>query len=203
MKSMTIAMALLATSVLPAAAVGLDEENFGVLLNGWRDNRTAIYSINSATFITFRPTVTNTSGGGLFVSTRIEEGSRGQGASCVLELKFSRQAQLVGAQIRMIAGEQRLDTGFVKRQAAPAPSDSGEGDGPASVPTETWSTPTGRLVDELFTRLDNEIAKQAAASDGKPVRRDIFGRVKGRGTDSPVVPAALRHNLNLLLANVR
>lgn len=199
MKYIPLALTLAITGFAPASAVTLDSQAFGASLNGWRKDRTAVYDINNNSYRTHQPTATRTKGGGLFVSTRIEEGSRSsKRAVCFLELTFTPEGHLVGAQIRATLEGKRLDTGLVTRAAElPAPVvDEG-----GAKPTKAWETPTSRLVNELFSRFDTELNKLDVKDDDKPKRRDIFGRLSAsnKGKD---IPAAVRHNLNLLLASV-
>lgn len=200
MKHLALVTSALVLTLLPARAVWVDAEAFGAALHGWRKDHTAVYSINNNTYRTHRPTATATENGGVFLSTRIEEGGRmSKGAVSFLELTFTAQGHLVAAQIRATMGGKRLDTGLVTRRPD-APDPVVPEQGPAEV-GPAWETPTTALVNDLFTRLDAELGKLDAKEGEKP-RRDIFGRLTGGANKRSDVPAALRHNLNLLLAHV-
>lgn len=190
----TIACASL-LSLLSAGASSIDTESFGASLNGWKKNRTASYSINNSGYRTHQPTVTETTDGGMFVSTRIDRGRcfGSKGATCFLELTFSPAGTLTVGQIRINAEGMQLNTGAVARRVETAT----EGEEAISL-----VSPTESLVQELFTRLDSELAKLDKAED-KGGRRDILGRLSNSDESTANYSAALRHNLNLLLANVR
>lgn len=180
-----------------ASAVTFDSDTFGRALNGWQKNRTASYSIDNHSYRTHRPTLTRNPGGGLFISARVEHlRSFGKKTTSYIELSYSAEGTLVTAQIRIMAGDFRVNSGLINRPALAAPA---EGEAPAAD-TEPWNNPTGVMIQDLFKALDNEVAKMAKAGDGK---KDIFSRAFGRGYDSADLAAALRHNLNLLMACVR
>lgn len=191
-----ILFSLLASSLVPA--VELDVEGLGAALRGWKKDRTAVYGIHNKSYRTHLPTSTPTREGGMFITTRIEEGNRlSSRAVCLLELTFSPDGTLEAAQIRATMAGKRLDTGLVSRL--------GGGD-PLAVPAEGIAGGAERssaaLVADLFTRFDRELGK-LDAKDGEKPRRDILGRLTGASHGQSDVPAALRHNLNLLLAHVR
>lgn len=187
-------------SILSSAnAVTFDAATFGQALNGWQKDRTASYSIDNHKYLTHKPTLTRSPGGGMFISTRVEHvRSFGKKTTSYIELSYSSEGTLVTAQIRMMAGDFRMNTGLIKR---PALADSPvEGEAPATD-TEPWNHPTGVLVQDLFKALDTEFAK--AAKQGAEGRKDIFSRAFGKGYQSADLAAALRHNLNLLMNCVR
>tara|TARA_A100001037_G_scaffold306864_1_gene357682 strand:- start:23960 stop:24577 length:618 start_codon:yes stop_codon:yes gene_type:complete len=199
MKRFSLLAVLFFTSLLPSPATTLNVEAFGKALHGWKKDRTASYTINNNRYRTHRPTATRTQGGGLFISTRIEEGGRlSSGAVCVLELTFSPEGHPIAAQIRATMKGKRLDTGLVTRKAAAPLPTEGEGTAEAGA---GWQTPTNTLVMDLFTRFDAELRKLDGKEGGRQ-RRDIFGRVTGSANKRTDVPAAIRHNLNLLLGHV-
>lgn len=183
-----------------ATAVELDIEGFGDSLNGWKKGRTANYTMDNHSYVTHVPTVSRTHGGGIFVSTRIEYKARaGKAAVSYLELAFSAEGHLISGQIRVNINGKRLNTGQVVRapQSAPAPASEG---GVVPVDPEPWKTATTQIVMDLFSALDTELAKlEKGDTEGK---KDVFGRLFGKGFDSADLAAALRHNMNLMLGFV-
>ena len=176
-------------TILSCQAQMVDLQAFGNRLNGWKSNQTATYSINNNSYTTHMPTLTRTQGGGSFVSTRIEHSPRvaDRRAVCFLETTFNASGQLVAGQIRINTLSKQLNTGVVPLRA---PSlEEGE---VALLP------PTDQLIQDLFSRLDTELAKLDADDKG---RRDLFGRFSSRGPNRTDLAAAIRHNLNLLLAS--
>ena len=181
--------------LLPASAVTFDADTFGQSLNGWRKNRTASYSIDNHGYLTHKPTVTPSPGGGIFISTRVEHRpALGKKTTSYIELSYGTEGTLITAQIRIMAGDKQVNTGLITRQAlAPAPV---EGEVPP-VNAEPWNTPPKVLIQDLFKSLDTEFAKVAKQDlEGK---KDVFSRVFGKGYQSADLAAALRHNLNLVM----
>jgi len=185
--------------LLPASAVTFDTATFGESLNGWRKNRTASYSIDNHSYLTHKPTVTPSPGGGIFISTRVEHRpTLGKKTTSYIELSYSDEGTLITAQIRMMAGDQQVNTGLITRQAlAPAPL---EGEPPV-VNAEPWNTPTKVLIQDLFKSLDVEFAKVAKLD--REEKKDVFSRVFGKGYQSADLAAAIRHNLNLVMRCTR
>ena len=184
--------------LLPANAVTVDVENFGASLNGWRKDRTAYYTIDKHAYVTHKPTITPNASGGVFISTRVDhKKSFGKKTTSYIELNYDSEGMLLTAQIKIMAGNVRLNSGAISRPPlAPAP----EGGAPAADP-EPWLSPTARMVNQLFSALDTEFAKLTKAAEGE--KKDVFNRVFGKGYDGADLAAALRHNLNLLIGNVR
>lgn len=184
--------------LLPASAVTIDTQAYGESLNGWRKNRTAFYSIDNHSYLTHQPTVSPSPDGGIFVSTCIEHAPRfGKKTTSYLELSYNSAGTLLTIQIKIMAGDLRLNTGLISRPALIATP--AEGEVPAvALP---WTTPTKTMVNSLFKALDTEFAKLSKKEEeGK---KDVFSRVFGTGSKSVGLSAALRHNLNLLLRHTR
>ncbi len=182
-----------------AQAVTIDLEAFGADLNGWRKDRTASYTIHKHPYLTYRPTMTPNSAGGVFISTRVDhKPPLGKKMTSYIELNYADDGTLLTAQIKVMAGALRLNTGAISRPAL-APT-TGEGGAPAPDP-EPWLDPTTRMVNELFTALDAEFAKLSKRDQDE--KKDVFSRVFGKGHQTADLSAALRHNLNLLIGHTR
>ena len=135
--------------LLPASAATFDSAAFGQSLNGWRKNRTASYNIDNHSYLTHKPTVTPSPGGGIFISTRIEHRAAfGKKTTSYIELSYSGEGTLITAQIRIMAD------------------------------AEPWNTPTKVLIQDLFKSLDTEFAKAAKLDlEGKKdVFSRVFGK---------------------------
>jgi hypothetical protein len=185
---------------LATSAVEFDINAFGDSLNGWRKDRAAHYTMDNHSYATHVPTVSRTHGGGLFISTRIECKARaGKAAVSHLELAFSPEGHLISGQVRVTVNGKRLNTGQVTRAPQSAPAPPAE-DGTVPADPEPWKTATTQIVMDLFSALDTEFAKlEKADTEGK---KDVFGRLFGKGFDSADLAAALRHNMNLMLGFV-
>lgn len=181
-----------------ATAVTFNVEAFGNALHGWKKNRTASYSVDNHSYRTHVPTVTFTHGGGMFISTRVDHCPRaGKATSSYIELAFSGDGHLLTGQIRVKVGDKALNTGqIVRAPNKPVPAEGEE----AAADPEPWKTPTTQIVMDLFSALDSELAK--LSKDDTKGRRDVFGRIFGQDFHSADLAAALRHNVNLVLASV-
>ncbi|MGC6458108.1 MAG: hypothetical protein ACON4R_07035 [Akkermansiaceae bacterium] len=185
--------------LLPAQAVTVDVDSFGAALNGWRKNRTASYKIDEHPYLTFKPTITPNASGGVFVSTRVEHKKTfGKKTTAYIELNYDSESTLLTVQIKVMANGLRLNSGAIARPPlAPAPSAGA----PAAGDAEPWLSPTARMINQLFTALDGEFTKLAKAKQEE--KKDVFSRVFGKGYDGADLATALRHNLNLLIGNIR
>ncbi len=169
--------------VAPAlfAGVEVDVGAFGESLGGWknRSGKAADYEISDSGYRTYKPEITPTPDGGIFVSVRIDL-RRGWLASddhASLEMSFGPDAKLVSAQSslalqgRAITSDLILDT--------------------ASAANRTIS-PHGGAEHAVQVGLN-----LAADLSAKLLREQIVepGRV--------TFPAAIRHNYNLLYKAVR
>ena len=107
MKSILLALAL----ITPAFAVGFDTEGFGQRLNGWKKNRTAVYDFTDASYRTHMPTITETTDGGIYISTQVDLIAFGDaGAVSHIDMTFSRGGTLLSAQLRSTIGRKTIDT---------------------------------------------------------------------------------------------
>ena len=95
-------IAMVASALVAHAAVSIDQQAFGTSLGGWtkRGNQAAEYPLSGASYRTYKPEVTPTPDGGLFVSLRIDN-VRGWLASddhAVLEITVSAKGNIESAQ---------------------------------------------------------------------------------------------------------
>ena len=137
--------------------------------------------------------------GGVFVSTRVEHKKTfGKKTTAYIELDYDSESTLLTVQIKVMANGLRLNSGAIARPPlAPAPSAGA----PAAGDAEPWLSPTARMINQLFTALDGEFTKLAKAKQEE--KKDVFSRVFGKGYDGADLATALRHNLNLLIGNIR
>lgn len=94
--------ALCGTMMLAPAQVRIDEDAFGKTLGGWekRNKEAAEYPHSGSSYRTFRPEVSPTPDGGIFVSVRIDH-VRGMLASddhAILEVTINSKGQIDSAQ---------------------------------------------------------------------------------------------------------
>ncbi|MGJ8724997.1 MAG: hypothetical protein ACSHYB_10610 [Roseibacillus sp.] len=194
MKLVAILIAVGFSGLSSAFGLGIDVESLGQSLNGWSKKRTASYTMDSQSYRTHVPTVTQNLDGGIFVSMRVEHLSAVRpDATAYLELTFTPSGYVGASQIRLTMNGKKYDTGQVLREQEQALAED-------EIGSKDWRTTHMKMVLDLFSKLDAEFAKEEG--EEKKGKRDLWGRLNGSRLDESDVSAALRHNLNLLLSNV-
>jgi len=193
----TIITLALALSAACAGAVELNIASLGQELGGWHDKRkTASYDIANTTYQTYMPTVSPTVDGGIFVTTKICQSRGASYGICHLEMTFDSTGSVIAAQAKIKIGSRTYDTKVVEldRNAR----DEAEAAG------RKIASPTAQIATDLFARLDEEILKwQKERTDLANERKDLIGRLAGNSGDgSANLSGAVRHNFNLIAANV-
>ncbi len=178
MKSVLLSFAaFLASAALAAAVVKIDDAVFGKTLGGWkqRSGQAAEYPLSGATYRTYKPEISPTPDGGLFVSVRIDHvrGWLSSDDHAMLEITIDSQGMIVSAQSN-IAIQGRSITSDVILGANDA--------GHAAVGMDRAVQIGTDLVANLSAKLLREKIVEA-------------GRVS--------FPAAIRHNYNLLFQAIR
>jgi hypothetical protein len=159
-----------------SATVRIDEKTFGEKLGGWtkRSNQAAEYPLSGSSYRTFKPEVSPTPDGGIFVSVRIDH-MRGMLASddhAILEVTINDKGTIVSAQSN-IAIQGRAITSDVIKGGTDTARAAGA-DRAVQIGTD--------LVADLSAKLLREKIVEA-------------GRVS--------FPSVLRHNYNLLFQSIR
>ena len=169
------------TFILLAAGLGtafaaphLDEEALGKSLGGW-DGKTATYELSGSSYRTYKPEVSPTPDGGLFVSIRIDHlrGVLSSNDHAVLEITISPNGQIASAQSTLALQGISISSDLIRGSASAGANVGGVG---AAVKIG------GDLVADLSSKLLREKIVEA-------------GRVS--------FPAALRHNYNQLYQAIR
>jgi hypothetical protein len=166
-----------AGSLAVSAGVGIDDASFGTRLGGWskKGKTAAEYALSGATYRTYRPEITPTPDGGIFVSLRIDH-VRGLFSSddhAVLEITVSKTGMIVSAQSN-IAIQGRSITSDLIRGGTDAGQKLAGVDRAVQIGTD--------LVADLSAKMLREKIVEA-------------GRVS--------FPAVLRHNYNLLYQSIQ
>jgi len=156
------------------AAPHLDEEALGKSLGGWK-GKTATYSLSGSDYRTYKPEVSPTPDGGLFVSIRIDHlrGVLSSNDHAVLEITISPNGQIASAQSTLALQGLSISSDLIRGSASAGANVGGVG---AAVKIG------GDLVADLSSKLLREKIVEA-------------GRVS--------FPAALRHNYNQLYQAIR
>ncbi|RYD31368.1 MAG: hypothetical protein EOP87_14855 [Verrucomicrobiaceae bacterium] len=159
-----------------SAGVSIDEKTFGEKLGGWtkRANQAAEYPLSGSSYRTYKPEVSPTPDGGIFVSVRIDH-MRGILASddhAILEITINDKGTIVSAQSN-IAIQGRAITSDVIKGGTDTAKAAGV-DRAVQIGTD--------LVADLSAKLLREKIVEA-------------GRVS--------FPSVLRHNYNLLFQSIR
>ncbi|MCX6877317.1 MAG: hypothetical protein NTW21_26440 [Verrucomicrobia bacterium] len=166
-------------SCVPAApaAVRIDQQTFGASLGGWtkRGNQAAEYPLSGATYRTYKPEVTPTPDGGLFVSLRIDHvrGWLSSDDHAVLEITVSASGNIESAQSTIAIQGRSITTDLIR---------SGSEAGKKLVGVDRAVQIGTDLVADLTAKMLQEKLVEA-------------GRVS--------YPAVLRHNYNLLFQAIR
>lgn len=159
------------------AEVSIDEKAFGERLGGWtkRGKSAAEYTLSGAGYRTYKPEISPTPDGGIFVSVRIDHvrGWLSSDDHAVLEITVSNKGQISSAK-SSIAIQGRSITSDLIRGGTDAGNKLGGTDRAVQIGTD--------LVADLSAKLLREKIVEA-------------GRV--------TFPAALRHNYNLLFQSIR
>jgi hypothetical protein len=180
MKSVLLSFAVFCSmGAFAAAEVKVDEDAFGQSLGGWkkRDNQAAEYPLSGATYRTYKPEVSPTPDGGIFVSVRIDHvrGWLSSDDHAILEVTVNSKGMIASArsnialQGRSISSEVILGTNEAGKQTGAVGTDRA-----VQIGTD--------LVADLSAKLLREKLVEA-------------GRVS--------FPSVLRHNYNLLFQAVR
>lgn len=103
LKAVILSVAMVGSmAMFCVAAVKVDDEVFGNSLGGWkkRDHQAAEYPLSGATYRTYKPEVTPTPDGGIFVSVRIDHVRNWLASDdhATLEMSFSPKGLIVSAQ---------------------------------------------------------------------------------------------------------
>lgn len=156
--------------------VRIDEQALGDKLGGWtkRGNQAAEYPLSGANYRTYKPEVTPTPDGGLFVSLRIDH-MRGMLASddhAVLEITVSEKGTIVSAQSNIAIQGRAITSDVIKAGGEVAKGSAAEN--AVKIGAD--------LVSDLSAKLLREKIVEA-------------GRVS--------FPSVLRHNYNLLFQAIR
>lgn len=175
MLCLLFASAAIASSA--TAAVTIDEKIFGNSLGGWkkRDKQVAEYPLSGATYRTYRPEVSQTPDGGIFVSVRIDHvrGWLSTDDHAILEVTINDKGGIVSARSNIAIQGRSISSDLIR----------GAGETGKAVVGADRAVQIGTdLVANLSEKLLREKIVEA-------------GRVS--------FPAALRHNYNRLFQAIR
>ena len=178
MKSMIhliVASALIASTAM--AEVRIDEKVFGDSLGGWkkRDKQAAEYPLSGANYRTYRPEVSPTPDGGIFVSVRIDHvrGWLSTDDHAILEVTINNKGAIISARSNIAIQGRSISSDLIR----------GVG--------ETGKTAVGadravQIGTDLVANLSEKLLREKIVE---------AGRVS--------FPAALRHNYNRLFQAIR
>lgn len=173
----TITASFFALSLKLSAGVFVDEATFGESLGGWAKSggKFAEYSLSGASYKTYRPEITPTPDGGIFISLRIDH-KRGWFSSddhAMLEITVDKQGKPISAQ-SSIAIQGRSVTSDIIRGGTDAGQKVAGVDRAVQIGSD--------LVADISAKMLREKIVEA-------------GRVS--------FPSSLRHNYNLLYQAIR
>lgn len=156
------------------AAPTIDEAAFGQSLGGWK-GKTVSYSLSGSDYKTYKPEITPTPDGGIFVSLRIDHvrGWLSSDDHAVLEVTISPAGTIASAQSTLALQGISISSDLIRGGA-----DAGAHVGGVGAAVKIG----GDLVADLSSKMLREKIVEA-------------GRVS--------FPSALRHNYNLLYQSIR
>ena len=162
---------------IASAGVQIDQKAFGVSLGGWSKHgeHTAEYPLSGATYRTYKPEITPTPDGGIFVSLRIDHvrGWLSSDDHAVLEITISAKGNIESAQSTLAIQGRAITTDIIR---------SGTGAGAKLAGVDRAVQIGTDLVADLTAKMLREKLVEA-------------GRVS--------YPSVLRHNYNLLFQAIR
>jgi hypothetical protein len=168
---------MVSVSAVAIGGVKVDDEVFGNSLGGWkkRDNKAAEYPLSGSVYRTYKPEVTPTPEGGLFVSLRIDHvrGWLSSDDHAVLEITVDAKGAIVSAQSTIAIQGRSISSDLIV-----GVNESGK----KLVGTEQAVQIGTDLIANLSAKLLREKVVEA-------------GRVS--------FPSVLRHNYNLLFQAIR
>ena len=169
--------ALLGSALHSIAAVSIDDAAFGTSLGGWkkRDKAVAEYPLSGSDYRTYKPEVSPTPDGGIFISVRIDH-VRGWLASddhAILEITVSSKGAIASAQSTIAIQGQSIKSDVIL---------GGNEAGKTILSPESAVQIGSDLVANLSAKLLRENIVEA-------------GRVS--------LPSVLRHNYNRLFQAIR
>lgn len=163
--------------VVAEAIVKIDDDTFGRPLGGWnkRSERAAEYPLSGATYRTYKPEVSPTPDGGIFVSVRIDHvrGWLSSDDHATLEITVNSKGMIVGAQSNIAIQGRSISSDLILGANAAGNQAVGM-DRAVQIGTD--------LVANLSAKMLREKIVEA-------------GRVS--------FPAVVRHNYNLLFQAIR
>jgi hypothetical protein len=178
MKSKLLILAVSLFTLLPSfAAVSIDDDAFGRSLGGWskKENDTAEYPLSGAVYRTYKPEISPSPDGGIFLSVRIDHvrGWLSTDDHAVLELTISPKGAVVSAQSSIAIQGKSIKSEMIL----------GGNEGGKAI-----------LSPEGAVRIGTDLVADLSA---KLLRENIVeaGRVS--------FPAVLRHNYNRLYQAIR
>lgn len=171
-------LAFLPTVMLTFGAVEIDQEAFGKNLGGWtkRSSKAAEYPLSGSEYRTYKPEVSPTPDGGIFVSVRIDHvrGWLSSDDHAILEVTVNSSGAIASAQSNIAIQGRSISSDVI--------SGGNEAGKQIAVGTDRAVQIGTDLVADLSAKLLREKLVEA-------------GRVS--------FPAVLRHNYNLLFQSVR
>jgi len=116
--SLFLCLATLAGLLSAGAQVSIDQASLGTKLGGWtkRDKQAAEYPLSGASYRTYKPEVTPTPDGGIFVSLRIDHvrGWLSSDDHAVLEVTISAKGEIESAQSTIALQGRSITTDLIR-----------------------------------------------------------------------------------------
>lgn len=172
--------------IATAAARGgveVDVEQFGKSLGGWKKegDKAAEYQFSESDYRTYKPEITQSPNGGLFISVRVDHlrGMFSADDHASIEMSFGPDGTLLSSQAAISIQERRISSDMFRSGGNAAAKAAGDLVGGAAEKA-------AKLSGNVFASLASKILRENVTEPG---------RIS--------YPAALRHNYNLLYQCVK
>ncbi len=160
------------------AGVEVDMDEFGKSLGGWKkeDGKAAEYKFSESDYRTYKPEITKSPDGGIFISMRVDHvrGMFSADDHASLEMSFAPDGALLSAQAYISIQNRRISSDMFRSAGKSAANAAGQ-------VVNGLAEKAAKLGSEVFASLAGKLLRENVTEPGRVA-----------------FPAALRHNYNML-----
>ncbi|MDZ4402207.1 hypothetical protein [Prosthecobacter sp.] len=166
------------SAVAAHAGVEVDMDEFGKSLGGWKkeDGKAAEYKFSESDYRTYKPEITKSPDGGIFISMRVDHvrGMFSADDHASLEMNFAPDGALLSAQAYISIQDRRISSDMFRSAGKSAANAAGQ-------VVNGLAEKAAKLGSEVFASLAGKLLRENVTEPGRVA-----------------FPAALRHNYNML-----
>ena len=160
------------------AGVEVDMDEFGKSLGGWKkeDGKAAEYKFSESDYRTYKPEITKSPDGGIFISMRVDHvrGMFSADDHASLEMSFAPDGALLSSQAYISIQNRRISSDMFRSAGKSAANAAGQ-------VVNGIAEKAAKLGSEVFASLAGKLLRENVTEPGRVA-----------------FPAALRHNYNML-----